>query len=394
LCLPFTRLNHTRKLRKAIMSRANKHLQRIGFAAVVAVFVGAANPLQGWQVPIPEESRAIERSVVSPDLESIYEKTESASTVSDYSQICDFCRNVIGDKARSNEDRVYAKSLYSWALNRRGEARSDQAGMLTRTQQLAQAKELDALARKDFEASVQMDPTRWRAHHNLAITQAVQGETKAALSSLAQVIALNPEYTNAYFNRGEILFRSNQYEAALSDYNKAVELNPNDSALFSGRAHALFAVGKTKEALDDYSKAMELAPDSADAATEFADTCQALGKWKEAAVGYQRALQLDGMNPRTLQNAAWMMATCPDEYYRNGQSAVKTAEKAVQAASGTNAQVLDVLAAAQAASGDFASAQSTIAEALRTTTDPSLRNELQMRARLYQRKKAYMQPSR
>lgn len=375
------------------MRREISRLGWFGLGLTVTFFSGVS-ATHARQLPIPEIDEEVSRSAVSSDLEAIYRKTDSAITIADFSQIIDVCRNVIGDSQRSKNDRQYARTLMSWALNKRGEARSDQAGLLVRSQQLNEAQELDAKARKDFETAIEMDNTRWRAHHNLAITQAVRGETKAALASLATVIRLNPDYPNAYFNRAEILFRSHQFEAALQDYDKVVELNPDDSSAYSGRGHTFYAIGKSEEALNDYFKAMELSPQSAEAATEYADTCHALGKWKEAAAAYQRALQLDGSNARTLQNAAWMMATCPDEFYRNGEAAVRTANRAVQAASGTNAQVLDVLAAAQAASGDFAGAQSTIAEALRSTANPNLRDELQLRAKLYQRKRAYMQPKR
>ncbi len=337
-----------------------------------------------------------ERSVVSADLQMIYGKTESAATVADYSTILNFCRNIVGDSTRVKEDRLYARTLMSWAANRRGEARSDQAGKLVREQQLSQAAELDAMANKDFESSIQLDPSRWRAHHNIAIIRALQGNNEAALESFETVIRLNPEFSDAYFNRGEIYFRSNQFELAIADQNKVIQLKPEDSAAFSARAHSLFAIGKNEEALADFAKAMDLSPDSAESATEYADTCQALGKWKLAATTYQRAMQLDAKNARTLQNAAWMMATCPDEYYRNGESALETAQKAVQLASASSpasVQVLDVLAAAQAASGDFVSAEKTIALALRSTADASLRSELQMRSRQYQRKRPYVQPS-
>lgn len=334
------------------------------------------------------------REDVSPDLQMIYGKTESASTVADYSAIFDFCRNIAGDSTRIKEDQQYARTLMSWAANRRGEARSDRAGMLVREQQLSQAAELDALAKKDFETAIQFDPTRWRAHHNIAILRALSGDNKAALESFESVIRLNPEFVDAYFNRGEIYFRANEFERAIADQNKAIELRPKDSAAYSARGHSLYALGKSDEALADYEKAMELSPESSEAATEYADTCQALGKWKLAAKAYQRAIQLDGQNARTFQNAAWMMATCPDEFYRNGDSALETAQIAVQLASSpSSAQVLDVLAAAQAASGDFVSAERTITEALRSTMDANLRNELQMRSRQYQRKRPYLQPS-
>ncbi len=361
-------------------------------AVVVLSLIGS--PAIGWTQEPRNLQEERDQAAVSADLQMIYRKTETASSVSDYSSIFDFCRNIEGDSTRIQEDKKYARTLMSWAANRRGEARSDRAGEMVRQQQLSQAVELDALALKDFETAVQLDPRRWRAQHNIAILRALQKNNKGAIESFSNVIKLNPEFADAYFNRGEIYFQSSQFELAIEDLNRAIELKPNDSAAYSARGHSLYATGKSDAALADYQKAMELSPDSCEAATEYADTCQALGKWKEAATAYQRAMQLDGQNARTFQNAAWMMATCPDDFYRNGDSALETAQIAVQLSSSpSNVHVLDVLAAAQAASGDFLSAERTIAEALRATTDANLRSELQMRGRQYQRKRPYVQPS-
>ena len=376
------------------MSPINNNFQwRLPMVVILAL---AALTSNGFAQQIGNSVVEKERSVVAADLQMIYGKTESAATIADYSSILNFCRNIAGDSTRVKEDRLYARTLMSWAANRRGEARSDQASKLVREQQLGQAAELDAMAIKDFESSIQLDPSRWRAHHNIAIIRALQGNNEAALESFETVIRLNPEFSDAYFNRGEIYFRSNQFESAIDDQNKVIQLKPEDSAAYSARARSLYAIGKNEEALADFAKAMDLSPDSAESATEYADTCQALGKWKLAATTYQRAMQLDGKNARTFQNAAWMMATCPDDFYRNGESALETAQKAVQLASASapaSVQVLDVLAAAQAASGDFVSAEKTIASALRSTTDASLRSELQMRSRQYLRKRPYVQPS-
>lgn len=374
------------------MSPTNISFQRS--VPVVIILALASLSTNGFAQQIGNSVVEKERSVISADLQMIYGKTESAATVADYSAIVNFCRNIVGDSTRVKEDRLYAQTLMSWAANRRGEARSDLAGKLVREKQFGQAAELDAMAYKDFEYSIQLDPTRWRAHHNIAVVRAIQGNNTAALESFDTAIRLNPDFSDAYFNRGEIYFRSSQFELAIADQNKAIQLKPGDSAAFSARAHSLYAIGKNEESLADYAKAMDLSPDSAESATEYADTCQAVGKWKLAATAYQRAMQLDGKNARTFQNAAWMMATCPDEFYRNGESALETAQKAVElAAAPTSVHVLDVLAAAQAASGDFVSAEKTIGLALRSTTDTSLRSELQMRGRQYQRKRPYVQPS-
>lgn len=379
------------------MSAANPHSNRferkLRWTSAFILTGLLAQSVDAQQRLTQEESS--ERSVVAADLEMIYGKTETASTILDYSTIIDFCRSVVGDLTRPQEDRQYARTLMSWGMNRRGEARSDQAALMVREQNLGEATKFDALARKDFESSIQLDATRWRAHHNLGITYAIQGQNAEAVASFSQAIRLNADFPNAYFNRGEVYFRTNQMEAALGDYNRVIQLSATDSSAYGARAHTLYAMGKTQEALADYAKAMALAPQSVEATTEYADTCQALGKWKEASIAYQQAIQLDNANARTLQNAAWMMATCPDDSYRNGNAALKTAKRAVQLASaGPSAQVLDVLAAAHATSGDFEAAQNAIAEALRSTTDASFRAELQLRSRLYQKKMAYVQPKR
>ena len=113
----------------------------------------ASLPSNGFAQPLGSSVVEKERSVVSADLQMIYQKTESAATVADYSAILNFCRNVVGDSTRVKEDRLYARTLMSWAANRRGEARSDQAGNLVREQQFGQAAELDAMANKDRKST-------------------------------------------------------------------------------------------------------------------------------------------------------------------------------------------------------------------------------------------------
>jgi hypothetical protein len=137
-----------------MISSAFKHCLWCG-SAVVFLFC-EMSPRLGFSQEAANSNRNSDRMAVSADLEGIYLKTESASTVADYTSILDFCRNVAGDRTRSREDREYARSLMSWAANRRGEARSDQAGIMVRTQQLTEGEQLDALARKDFENAIQL----------------------------------------------------------------------------------------------------------------------------------------------------------------------------------------------------------------------------------------------
>jgi hypothetical protein len=65
-----------------------------------------------------------------------------------------------------------------------------------------------------------------------------------------------------------------------------------------------------------------------------------------------------------LIDAAWLMATCPDEAFRNGAKAEELANKAVQLTGEKNARALAALAAALAERGKFEEAQKAQESAL------------------------------
>jgi tetratricopeptide (TPR) repeat protein len=330
---------------------------------------------------------------VPADLKSLFDNAQQARSVLEYNSVIERCKNIAGDTTRIVSERSYAKKLLSWAANRRGELRSDMAGEMVSARQLAEAENLDRAATDDFRLAIQNDPLRWRAHHNLGVLMAIAGEFPNAIGAFSKTIELNPKFVEAFHNRGEIYFRKGNYEAAIEDYNKAIALNDKVADLFSGRGNARFALGQTEAALADYQSAMGLAPDSAKVATEFADTCQSLGRWKEAAEAYQKAMKADPKYVRALQNAAWMMATCPEDFYRDPDTAAKTAQKAIDESQGNpNAHMLHVLAMSQAAQGDFSKAINTINQAIQLTDEGALRSELSEHRALFQRKKTYRQP--
>lgn len=351
-----------------------------------------AAPVTTYAAPPRDSGPDEEIDGIPADLREIYSKTKSANSIADFTDIISDCRQILDESFRPTSERDYARNLLSWAANRRGEFRSDRAGQLVRSGHVSEAGKLDNLARSDFELSLLFDAKRWRAHHNLGIVKALQGDSQGAMEHFDEVLKLNPKFVNVHFNRGEILYRSGAFAEAIENYSRAIELNANDSGFYTARGHSKLATGDHEGALDDYRKAVSLSPEAPDILTEFADTCQSLAKWKEAAVAYKRAIELDDNYLRAHQNAAWMMATCPDETYRNGDAALRTVSHAVKLSSGRpSAGLLDVLAAAQAATGNFSEAVSTVKEAISATEDQELRDEMQQRLAMYKRKRAFVQ---
>jgi tetratricopeptide (TPR) repeat protein len=346
-----------------------------------------------YQTPSNQTSGLAQRkSPVSDDLLAVFKQTSTATQPSDFSAIIDVCQNAVGDSSRSKADRNYAQRLLSWAANRRGEILSDEAARLVSEEQMDSAARLDQRAANDFRLALKYDSNRWRARHNLAISLALENKIDEAIEQFTIVTEQKPSYANAYFNRGELKFQMRRFDDAIADYSLAIEQEPKNPENYSARGHAQFFNENYESAVADYRQASELAPKSAEFACDHADACQSLYQWKTAGFAYRKTLSIDSSHQRALQNAAWLMATCPDASVRNPKGAIQAVDQLFAIGVAKDFRVWDTIAAAQAASGDFATAKTSIEQAIRQAPADELA-DLEYRASLYRRNRAYVQSS-
>lgn len=329
---------------------------------------------------------------VSADLLAIYQQTHTATSEADVTTIARACSKVIPDKARSRVDRDYAANLFAWALNRRGELRNEQAAKLVEQGQLDQATSLDLQAAKDFETAIQYNPSSWRTHHNLGISLAMKGDYVRAIQEFSAAIEYKEDYPNSHFNRAELYFELGQFPQAIEDYTRAIVLSDADPQYYNSRGHCRFMLQKYDDALADYQRATELGADSAVYATDLGDAYQYLGRWEEAAKAYRTAVAINSQYPRAYQNAAWLMATCPEAKFRNAELALSAAKKVIELTGERSSQALDTLAAATAAVGNHRVAIGLQQEAIRLALKEE-QGELSQRLALYQRGQSFIQPA-
>ena len=167
-----------------------------------------------------------------------YGKTGEAKTIDDLAEIVDLCDR--GVAAGLSSDKIdYVEKLKSWALNKRGEAYSDKALELADQGNPSQAGQLDELAMADFDAAVQMDPSRWQAWKNRGVNHAMLGNYDDALADFDRAIELYTKYANTWFNRAEVHFELGQFAEAEADYTEVILRKPRDAAARTGRGHAL-----------------------------------------------------------------------------------------------------------------------------------------------------------
>ena len=331
----------------------------------------AGAPASGLK-PVPMADNPGDKSG-RPLIDEAFAKSKVAQSLEDYTAVIDLCRRGI-DAGLRKTYVDYAHRLMGWAHNRSGEAQA-QAG-----------NEEKALA--DFEASVKFNPESWRAVHNRAVSYAAQGKIKEAMVDFDRTIELNQNYANAYFNRGELSYLQGEFPKALRDYTEALRLAPPESSTLNSRGHAFYRLHQFNDALRDYGEAIKLDPENAAALINRGDTFLELGKYGEAAKDYRAAVKVSPKLGRAYQSAAWLMATSPDEHYRNDKLAIEAAKKAIELDGEDDFRYLETLAAAQANVGMFKEARETQEKAIAKAPQQDMAT-CERRMALYRRELAY-----
>jgi len=270
-----------------------------------------------------------------------FTKSEAAKNEGDYSEIIALCEEGIKSGA-NKENAVYARKLCAWAYNRRGE----------RFAELGNEQE----AMKDFAAAITYDNMHWRAIHNRGVSHATLGKTTEAINDFSRALQLNRNYANTWFNRAELQSDRGEFSRAVGDYAEAIRLSPKEAAFYNGRGRAYARTGRVREAMQDFNAAIRLDPDNTQAYVSRAELYLASRDWGRAAADYRDAIQMDDKLGAAYQGAAWIMATCPDERYRNEELAMSAAQKALELDGDKDPRYIETLAAAYANAGQYDSA--------------------------------------
>ncbi len=246
-----------------------------------------------------------------------------------------------------------------------------------------------------FEAAIGVRPHHVEAHTNLGVAKAVSGSPREAIPHFHDALRYNPQFAMAHNNLGLALGKIDQLPEAIGHLQEALRLDPDYPEAHYNLGLALIRDDRPAEAADHFRHAVRQNPAYAKAHHALGQVSLRLGQTAEAGQHYAEAVRLAPDEAGPLNDLAWLRATAADAALRDGQSAVRLAQRAVQLSGRKEAGILDTLAAAYAESGRWAEAVATAEEALalaRQTGPPPLAADLQKRRDQFRARQPWREP--
>jgi len=81
-------------------------------------------------------------------------------------------------------------------------------------------------------------------------------DKKAAINDYNKSLSINPNYAEAYVNRGNARYKiAGDKQGAIDDYNKAISLNSNLAKAYQNRGAIRYNLGDKQGAIDDLKQA-------------------------------------------------------------------------------------------------------------------------------------------
>ena len=159
--------------------------------------------------------------------------------------------------------------------------------------------------------AIELDPYFAKAYFNRGLVYRKKEEYEKAIQDYTKAIELDTEYAYAYNNRGYVYDEIGDYDKAIVDYNRAIKLDPNYIYAYNNRGLAYYSKKNYQQAIADYNRAIELDPNYALAYNNRGNAYDSIGEFEKAISDYSRALEIDREYASAYRNRGLT-------YYRHG----------------------------------------------------------------------------
>ncbi|MFA5293261.1 MAG: tetratricopeptide repeat protein [Phycisphaerae bacterium] len=242
--------------------------------------------------------------------------------------------------------------------------------------------------------AIRIMPGAVRGHLRMGYLLRQAGRLDESAREYQKCLQARPNDSNALNGLGATLSRQGKYDQAVECLAKALRIRPSYAAAHDNMGHVLAIQGKLDEAVVHLNEALRLNPDFALAHYHLGQVQMQRGEINEAVAHFDEALKLNPDWFEPMNGLSWLLAVSKNNTVHNPDKAVNLAMRACELTDYKNPEILDTLAVAYAATGDFDKAVETVQKALelcKSSKQEDLKKEIENRLALYKAGEPYVE---
>jgi len=277
-----------------------------------------------------------------------------------------------------------------------------------------------------YTETIRIDNDHAEAHNKLGIALQAKGSFDEATVHFKKSLDLKPENAPALYNMGWILIMNKQFDQAIPFLQRSLQIDPDNADTHNNLGNAFFYLGQPDKAIEHFTQAARLEPDNVDFQNALAAVYSKQGKQDMAIEHLSMSLKLKDDQPlvyknlaelylvkgelhnavthftklleitpdsvATMNNLAWLLAVYNNEVFHDPKTALELAQKACELTEHGQYNLMDTMAVAYAANGNFSKAVETIKKAIELAKEnyPNQeQNDLQQHLKLFLNSKPY-----
>jgi tetratricopeptide (TPR) repeat protein len=244
-----------------------------------------------------------------------------------------------------------------------------------------------------FQHALDVTEDSYTTHLHIADSLCEQNRLDEAIGEYQKCLQRIPNDPDALNNLGIALGKQGKFDEAIKCFTEALRIKP-DAAAHTNIGYALALQGNLDEAAVHLAEALRLDPHFAQAHYYFGQVLAQRGKINEAITHFEEALRLKPDWVEPMNNLAWFLVTSKETTIHNPDKAVRLAQRACELTNYKKPDLLDTLAVAYAAAGDFSKAIETAEKALelcQSSEQNVLKEKIENRLVLYKAGKPYIE---
>jgi tetratricopeptide (TPR) repeat protein len=241
--------------------------------------------------------------------------------------------------------------------------------------------------------AVRLRPDYFDAQFYLAYFLRNAGRLDEAVKEYRESLQIKPEDPNALNGLGITLGQQGKLDEAIKCFTEALRIKPDFTAIHANIGYTLFLQGNLEEAAAHLTEALRLDPNSAQAHYSLGQALVQVRKINEAITHFEEALRLEPDWVGPMNDLAWLLAASKETTIHNPDKAVRLAQRACELTNYKEPVLLDTLAVAYAATGDFGKAIETAEKALelcQSSEQNTIKEKIENRLALYKAGKPYI----